>query len=200
MVTTTNSLYIVGSGVRSSSRPPGGHMSMKTILREDESGVSEVIGTILILAMTVVLFSVIIIWVSSIPTPAAQTRLDVQSQMVPIYNMGVEVGVNITLSHLGGEALQPTPTVIYVTSQRGSNPPKTDIVRLHLYNKLLGSPNGLVDGRDSVWSVGERWAYKNTTLRSTDVVTITIVDTVKSVILWSSQVNAPVGTRPPVFV
>ena len=137
---------------------------MKTVVREDESGISEVIGTILILAMTVVLFSVIIIWVSSIPTPVAQSRLDVQSQMVPIYILGVETGVNITLTHLGGEALQPTPTVIYVTSERGSNPQKTDIVRLHLYNKLLGSPNGLVDGRDSVWSVGERWAYKNTTL------------------------------------
>ena len=173
---------------------------MKTVVREDESGISEVIGTILILAMTVVLFSTIIIWVSSIPTPTAQTRLDVQSQMVPIYNLGIEVGVNITLAHQGGEALQPIPTIFYVTSQRASNPAKTDIVRLHLYNKLLGSPNGLVDGKDSVWNVGERWAYKNTSLRSTDVVTITIVDTVKSVILWSSQVNAPVGTRPPVFV
>ncbi len=173
---------------------------MKTVIREDESGVSEVIGTILILAMTVVLFSTIIIWVSSIPTPVAATRLDLRSQMVPIYTLGVETGVNITLSHQGGEALQPAPTVLYVTSQRGSNPAKTDVLRLHLYNKLLASPNGLVDGRDSVWSVGERWAYKNTTLRSTDVVTITIVDTVKSVILWTSQVSAPVGTRPPVFV
>src|SRR6266545_839592 len=150
--------------------------------------------------MTVVLFSTIIIWVSSIPTPVAQTRLDLQSQMVPIYVGSTEVGVNITLTHQGGEALQPIPTILYITSQRGSNPPKTDIVRLHLYNKLLGSPSGLVDGKDSVWSVGERWAYKNTTLRSTDVVTVTIVDTLKSVILWSSQVNAPVGTRPPVFV
>jgi len=173
---------------------------LKTVVREDESGISEVIGTILILAMTVVLFSTIIIWVSSIPTPVAQTRLDVQSQMVPIYNLGVESGVNITMTHQGGEALQPIPTILYVTSQRASNPPKTDIVRLHVYNKLLGSPNGLVDGKDSVWNVGERWAYKNTSLRSTDVVTITIVDTVKSVILWSSQVSAPVGTRPPVFV
>src|SRR5438093_3577177 len=53
--------------------PPGGHL-MRTILREDESGVSEVIDTILILAMTVVLFSVIIVWVAGIPTPAAQAR------------------------------------------------------------------------------------------------------------------------------
>src|SRR3989449_8803817 len=65
--------------------PPGGP-SMKVVLREDESGISEVIGTILILAMTVVLFSTIIIWVSNIPTPVAQGRLDVASEMDPMYN------------------------------------------------------------------------------------------------------------------
>jgi len=54
---------------------------LKVVLREDESAISEVIGTILILAMTVVLFSTIIIWVGSIPTPVAQTRLDVDSKM-----------------------------------------------------------------------------------------------------------------------
>ena len=58
---------------------------MKKKWRKDERGVSEVVGTILILAMTVVLFASIILWVSSIPTPAAQTRLDMFGQMEPIY-------------------------------------------------------------------------------------------------------------------
>src|SRR6059036_1194319 len=110
MVTTTNTLYSVGSAARLFSlSPPGGH-HMKVILREDTSGVSEVIGTILILSMTVVLFSVIIIWVGNIPTPVAQSRLDLRSEMDPIYNAGVEVGVNITLTHQGGEAIAPVPT------------------------------------------------------------------------------------------
>src|SRR2546430_6020023 len=80
---------------------------MKVILREDESGVSEVIGTILILAMTVVLFSTIIIWVTNIPTPTAQSRLDMESTMNPVIVGGVEVGVNITVRHLGGDRLDP---------------------------------------------------------------------------------------------
>ena len=50
---------------------------MKTILREETSGVSEVLGTILILAMTVTLFSTVIIWVSRIPTPQAPTHTDI---------------------------------------------------------------------------------------------------------------------------
>ncbi len=175
-------------------------MSMKTILREDESGVSEVIGTILILAMTVVLFSVIIIWVSNIPTPTAQTRLDVRPEMLPIYIGPTEVGVNITLLHLGGEALQPVPTIIYVVSQRGLGAPVTDVVILHPYNGLLGTPSGLLDGKDSVWDIGERWEYKNYALRSSDTISITIVDIQKSFIVWTGQLNAPAGTRPPVFV
>src|SRR5438094_5882593 len=89
---------------------------MRTILREDESGVSEVVGTILFFAMTVVLFSVIIVLVTNIPTPAAQARTDIQSEMNPIYSGGVEIGVNITLTHQGGEPLQPVPTLIYVIS------------------------------------------------------------------------------------
>src|SRR5437879_11220618 len=105
--------------------PPGGP-SMKVVLREDESGISEVVGTILILAMTVVLFSTIIIWVSSIPTPVAQGRLDIASEMDQMYTAaGYEIGVILTLTPQGGEAVQPTPTIIYVTSQRGSNPATT---------------------------------------------------------------------------
>jgi flagellin-like protein len=173
---------------------------MKVILREDESGVSEVIGTILILAMTVVLFSSIIIWVTNIPTPSAQTRLDMESTMVPVYNgAGVEIAVNITIRHLGGEKLLPANTRVYVTSQRGTIT-TTDIVQLHLYNGALGTPSGLLDGSDSTWDAGERWAYKSFTIKSTDAITVTIVDISKSVVQWRSAVNASTGARPPVFV
>ena len=142
---------------------------MKSMRRPDSAGVSEILGTILILAMTVVLFSTIIIWVSNIPTPSAQTRLDINSVMDPLYNPqgSVEIGVNITLIHQGGESLDPTPTVIYVTSQRAGNPARTDIIRLQQYNPNLAAPNGLIDGTNAIWNVGERWSYRNTTLRST---------------------------------
>ncbi len=180
---------------------------MKVILREDESGVSEVIGTILILAMTVVLFSVIIIWVSNIPTPAAQSRLDVQSQLDPIYNvLGQEIGVNITLLHTGGEALQYAPTIIYLSDQQGSSSPTTISLRLRLYTGTPLIKHGLLDGSDLVWDLGERWRYTDTvpspgpgSIRSSDQVTVTIVDIQKSIIVWSGQMNTAAGTRPPIF-
>lgn len=173
---------------------------MKVILREDESGVSEVIGTILILSMTVVLFSAVIIWVSSFPTPVAQSRVEIQGTMDPIYSAGVEIGVNITLIHQGGEALEPVPTILYVSSQRGASPLVTDIVTLHLYDSRLATPSGLWDGADSVWDIGERWAYKNFLLQSSDQITVTIIDVFKSIVVWTGPMNAPPGTRPPVFV
>src|SRR5438309_9559009 len=91
-----------------SGSPPGGHL-MKVTLREDESCVSEDIGTILILAMTVVLFSTIIIWDTNIPTPTAQSRLDMESTMNPVIAGGVDAGATITVRHLVGDRSQPGP-------------------------------------------------------------------------------------------
>ncbi len=174
---------------------------MRVLIRRDVSGVSEIVGTILILMITVVLFSVIILWVGNFPTPTAQNRLDVLAQMEPIYNgFGVEIGVNITLVHRGGEALTPGPTLIYVTSQRGAGPRQTDFVVLHRWNGFLATPSGLLDGSDSVWEIGERWAYKNFALLTSDTIHIAIVDTLKSTVLWDGSMNAVQGSRPPVFV
>jgi hypothetical protein len=167
----------------------------------DSAGVSEVVGTILILAMTVVLFSGIIIWVSGIPPPVAQTRLDVLGRMEPIYDgLGAEVGVNLTFVHQGGEALVSFRTNLFVTSQRGAAPSQTDVVLLRLYSPFLVAPNGLLDGTDTVWDIGERWTYKNFLLRSSDRITVTIVDTITSTVVWAGSMNGLQGSRPPVFV
>ncbi len=170
---------------------------MKTILREDESGVSEVIGTILILGITVTLFSVIIVWVSGVPAPVAQTRVDITSQMTALTPGGT--GVNITLTHSGGESLYPVPTVIYVTDQVG-NSQTTDTVTLHLFTTKLINPNGLLDGTDSVWSIGERWNYENAKWSTSDAITVTVVDTSKGNVMWMGQMNPHSGDRPPVFL
>lgn len=174
---------------------------MKAILRDETTGVTEVLGTILILLMTVALFSTVLYWVSTIPTPVAQTRVDMQATMEPLYNsQHIEIGVNITLVHMGGEALQPSSTVIYVTDQVGSNPPTTDVVTLHLFNGRLAVPSGLLDGSDSIWNVGEHWDYLNFVFRSADSITVTIVDTTRSVIVWAGSLTALAGSRPPIFV
>ena len=85
-------------------------------LRQDRNAVSEVIGTILILGMTVSLFSVIIIWVASIPTPTASTRLELDGTLTPLKTPGgLWDGVNVTIAHRGGEELGYPGTRVYLT-------------------------------------------------------------------------------------
>ncbi len=170
---------------------------MKAILREDKSGVSEVVGTILILGMTVTLFSVIIVWVSAIPAPVAQTRVDITPSMIALTPTG---GVNITLTHRGGEALYPVPTVIYITDQKGNNPQTTDVATLHPFNGHLPNPSGLLDGTDSIWNIGERWSYVNQGDSINDSITVTIVDTSKGIVEWLGNMNQNLAAGPPIFL
>lgn len=185
---------------------------MQVTLREDESGVSEVVGTILILAMTVVLFSAIILWVSAIPTPVAQTRLDIQGTLTPICavqgpNSGYETGFNATLLHNGGESLTVGSTAIYVTYQYGSTPASTDSLSLHMYRPAAGgaTSSGLLDGTGSVWSIGEHWSYQRVILPpnipcGSVTVSVIVVDTSRSTVVWSAQLSPLAGQRPPVFL
>ncbi len=189
---------------------------MKVVRRDDDSGVSEVVGTILILAMTVVLFSTIIVWVTNFPTPTAQTRIDVLGTLSPEYKTvsggQQEVGDWINLTHQGGESLLAASTIIYVADQKpGSSTIKTDIVRLHLFKCTTicvpatgvpqsGTKNGMLDGTGTSWLVGQRFAYYSSNLSVSDTITVTIVDTSRGLVLWSSQLSAPVAQRPIVFL
>lgn len=176
---------------------------MKRILREDASAVSEVIGTILILAMTVVLFAVVILWVTGIPTPVATARLEMDAAMLPLYDgAGLEIGANITLRHTGGEPLDDYATYVYVTTLRGSNESTIVLRNKGTINSCVsGQPYGLIDGGDQAWNAGERWTLMSCTiLPSSDIVTVTIVDAVRSTVLWSQRLAPPTGMRPPVFL
>lgn len=163
-----------------------------------ESGVSEVIGTILILGMTVVLFSSIILWVTNFPTPQASLRTEMDGTMTGIFKPdGSWNGVNITVQHRGGEALLDWSTQIYLTVERGSS----------VYNDLLhtkgtetGITYGLIDGSDANWDVGERWTYTNYTILATDRVTLTVVDASRSLLAWSEILTLAAGSHPPVFL
>src|SRR3990172_13115903 len=87
-----------------------------------QNGVSEVIGTILILAMTVLLFASIIVWVSAIPTPSASIRIDMDGALAPFYdNNGVWDGANFTARHRGGETLFAPETRVFFTVERAGS-------------------------------------------------------------------------------
>ncbi len=175
---------------------------MKIVLREDESGVSEVVGTILILAMTVVLFSTIILWVANIPTPVAQTRVDILASLNIVYGSnGQEAGDWINMTHQGGEPMLATATGIYITDSKASGGTNTYSLHLALMKTYNGSVKyGMLDGSGASWNVGQRFSYFSSLFRSSDQITVTIVDLSRSLVLWTSTLSPPAGTRPPVFL
>ena len=168
----------------------------------DDSGVSEVIGTILILGMTVVLFSTVLIWIYTIPTPSPDIKVDFQGQLVPIYKTGAWDGVNITLQHNGGETLYWGTTWVYLNIDRGG---QRFTERLRLKGNLIKPPDngryyGLVDGTDSNWNAGERWSYTNHSILQNDRVEAMIIDTGKSILLWQRTLQGLAGLNPPIFI
>src|SRR2546426_7497130 len=147
-----------------------------------QSGVSEVIGTILILLMTVILFSTVIVWVTSIPTPQATIRLDMNGALIPIYNgAGAWTGANITVDHRGGESLQGFRTNIFFTVTNSTGTIKNAILK----TRGPGPPPYGIDGPDTDWDAGERWSYTNYSVLATDKVRMTVIDTARSLVLWT---------------
>ena len=173
-------------------------------LRQDRNAVSEVIGTILILGMTVSLFSVIIIWVASIPTPTASTRLELDGTLTPLKTPGgLWDGVNVTIAHRGGEELGYPGTRVYLTITKASGLRTVEILRTKgtvAWGPNAGTPYGLIDGRDNTWSIGERWSITNKTVLATDTIRAAVVDVLKSTILWSEDILGPAGSHPPLFL
>src|SRR5881296_2193675 len=176
----------------------------RRMLRDDDSGVSEVIGTILILGMTVALFAAIIVWVASIPTPPTSVRLEVDGQLLPLKDSsGNWAGVNVTITHRGGESLDYIATRVYLRITKLSGAFTTEILRTKgtiAWGPNAGAPYGLIDGNDKTWNINERWSITNKTVLATDKVRADIVDVARSLVLWSEDILGPVGSHPPLFL
>jgi len=176
----------------------------RRLVRNDSLGVSEVVGTILILGMTVSLFAAIIIWVTSIPTPQAGIRLELDGQLIPLKDSsGNWAGVNVTITHRGGESMNFADTRIYLTITKASGAEKTEILRLKGtigWGPNSGQPYGLIDGKDNVWNINERWSIANKTVAPTDLIRAAVIDISRSTILWSENILGPVGSHPPLFL
>ena len=176
----------------------------RRMLRDDDSGVSEVIGTILILGMTVALFAAIIVWVASIPPPPTSVRLEVDGQLLPLKDSsGNWAGVNVTITHRGGESLDYIATRVYLRITKLSGAFTTEILRTKgtiAWGPNAGAPYGLIDGNDKTWNINERWSITNKTVLATDKIRADIVDISRSLALWSEEILGPVGSHPPLFL
>jgi len=168
----------------------------KKQLRRCRRAVSDIIGNLLILAITVTLFSSIMFYVATIPSPEEQTYAEIT------YDLGEVVSSSrwIYLTHKGGQELINGSTNIYIFKY-GS-----ELISLKL-------ADGALSGQDrEKWSPGEVWQYELSGVNNDTPLSIMIIDTSQNTKVWEAEMvggqvtgdYAPVittrGTLPTIII
>jgi hypothetical protein len=146
----------------------------------NEHGVSEIIGNILILMITVILFSSIMAFVQNMPMPQQLTKATF-SGGITFSSDGSKA--NLTITHAGGASMKTAQTLIIVQQDSIS----TGYALTHdasLNNAL-------------VWKTGMTWSKQLTGTKSTSVIIVTVVDLNKHTSVWTSQITGGTGQNPP---
>ncbi len=170
-------------------------MAEKRIKRKlvwEEAGVSEIIGTILMLSITVVLFSSIITFVGRMPAPQESFNVEVDCYLVPVNPANWSEGVNFIMVHQGGKVLDPMWINIFITVDQS--------VLTKDLNDGLQDDNG-----DGDMGVGESWIYEITqwdaiTLSSNSTFSITIIHQEKNLLIWQETLGEGYNVYRPIII
>ncbi|MCK5309969.1 MAG: type IV pilin, partial [Thermoplasmata archaeon] len=174
-------------------------MAEKRIKRKlvwEDAGVSEIIGTILMLSITVVMFSGIITFVGNMPAPQESFNVEVDCDLVPNdpddwYNGGVK----FRIQHQGGKAMDPMWINIFITVNN----------TMLKYNLDDGFQLDNTDYDDDGWlGVGENWVVN---IYNTDgpvfqnsTYSITIIHQEKNLLVWQETLGKGHNFYSPVIV
>ena len=123
-------------------------------LAHDESAVSEIVGSSLILAITVVLFSVLIIWVATLDGPDEKRFVDLDASLTV-----TGAGGTLTITHSGGESLWDNLT----------------FVQLFL-NDTVSNLNLSGGGVGVKWEMGETWTYSSASIAANTRVELRVIE------------------------
>ena len=160
-------------------------MSLKLFKRKawsDDSAVSEIIGNILILMITVMLFSGIMVFVNQMPVPELATKTDFVGS-VSFDASGTEA--TLTITHSGGAVLPANYTTVFVLIDDVS------------YTYKLSEDAEFT--HDS-WATGLDWTKTFTSTSYSSVITVTVIDDVKHSAVWASQLSGGMGGGPPTIL
>jgi len=148
----------------------------------DESGVSEIVGNILILMITVILFTGIMAFVNQMPVPELSTKADFSAR-ITFESLGSVANLNVT--HVGGVPLDATDVTVLVS---------VDDVLTSI--KLSDDPGFVYD----TWTTGTEWSKTFTGTSYSSIIIVTVVDDVKHSAIWVSQVTGGTGGNPPIVL
>ena len=154
--------------------------SRKKRLRSENSGVSEVVGNIMILMITVVLFTSIIGFVNQIPIPE-QVKKASFSASVDFLSGGTSADLYVT--HMGGQSLLTEQTVVLIQIDGSSSA------------YYLDTDPGM--GGALSWYTGMTWTTQLANTSYTSSIVVSIIDMDKNQGIWTSQVTGGGSGSPP---
>ncbi|MCK4266332.1 MAG: type IV pilin, partial [Thermoplasmata archaeon] len=171
-------------------------MADKRIKRKivwDQKGVSEIIGTILMLSITVVLFSSIIAYVGQMPAPKESFNVTLKCSLTPVNESDWDQGVWFNILHQGGKTMDDLFIRMFLA-----------IDGTTLRRKVS---DGLIDSKvlDGKWGLGETWSNvvsvvdTGAPFDSDSTYSITIINTEKNVLVWQETIGEEENVYSPVI-
>jgi FlaG/FlaF family flagellin (archaellin) len=158
-------------------------------LLRSRRAVSDVVATILILAITVTLFASIFAFVGSFPKPPAQNVNEFQASLK--YTSSTHSAISgVSIEHLAGPALPSSDKVYLETSTSSSDWQFTISGGIPVYWGLT------TNATSSTWSFGQNFTTTlHTAIATPDNITIYITSTTQ--LLYSAVIPGLVLTSPP---
>ncbi|UCE44967.1 MAG: VCBS repeat-containing protein [Methanobacteriota archaeon] len=153
-------------------------------LGSNRRGVSEVVGNILILMITVILFSAIVAYVNQIPVPETTTKADFAASVTFETNVTTTTA-SLTVTHAGGVVLDADETAVYI--QAGNS----------TYFDILSEDDDFSYTR---WTTGTDWTKSFEVASEATQIIVTVIDLDKDTAVWSSQVSGGAGGTPPIIL
>lgn len=155
--------------------------------RRGRRGVSEVVATVLLLALTIVLFASVFFFTSRLGNPASGTSSSFTASLSYLSPTSTTV-TNVSITRLSGPALPGSTTAIYLRSQSQPN-------ALPASFSLASGLNG-----STTWSFGQTWTVNIVSygITAPDNLTISVVSHAQ--LLYSSLLSASRVGAPPTIL
>jgi len=167
-----------------------------------EKGVSEVLGSILILLITVVLFSSVFYYVSTMPTPKSQIYAQFDASLnIELNQTTGEYYLNITVRNMGGESLVDWRTMFIVVIDFTAK--QHMLSENNFADQLFDKDHKFSQGESfHYYSYWDKWNSVNWTneseVKHIDV-SVSLYDKSNGRVIWSSKLQG-YGNLPPILI
>jgi hypothetical protein len=155
----------------------------------DEKGVSEILADMLILVITITLFSSVLLFLYTQPTPDDSAYAEFDSHVE--YS---DEGGTINVTHIQGESLKGDYTKIYLAKNT-----QEEIRILDTQGSDFENPSYGIQG-DKNWDCNEKWSYFFGGIESKDDLEISIVDLKSNSLILKSRLYCSGHNSPPIIM